>query len=315
MGRWHADAIRRSGASIVAVADRDSCAAHRLAARFRGCASFNNLEDMLARETPHVLHVCTPAHSHHNIAATGMAAGVHLVIEKPLTPTARETEHLVRRAAECGVLLCPVHQFVFQAGFLQAAAHLAQIGRPVDVHAVFCSAGGARLSEVELDTVVADILPHPLSLICRLFADGLSVNALVARQTAPGELRVSWHSRGTAYSIFVSMSGRPTCSNLTITGTQGTLHLNLFHGYAFFEPGQVSRTRKIVHPFDLGTRTLIAATTNMVRRLAGWELAYPGLRTLIRLFYLAVQSEGASPIPAEEAVAVARLRDQILSSI
>jgi hypothetical protein len=53
----------------------------------------------------------------------------------------------------------------------------------------------------------------------------------------------------------------------------------------------------------------------MVGRVARWEPAYPGLQTLIRLFYLAVRSDGASPISAEEAIAVAQVRDQILSSI
>lgn len=315
MGRWHADAIRRSGNSVVAVADRDSDAARRLAARVRGCLVFPTCEDVLARAIPDVVHVCTPTPSHRSIAERCMDAGVHLVIEKPLAPTAGETEYLVRRAVQSGVLLCPVHQFVFQAGVVQAARRLPQIGRPVDVHALFCSAGGATLPETELDAVVADILPHPLSLMCRLLADGLSVDALEARRIAPGELRVSWQSGAASYSIRVSMGGRPTCANLSISGTEGTLHLDLFHGYAVLEPGHVSRMRKFVHPFDLGTRTLIAAATNMVGRIVRWEPAYPGLRTLIRLFYLAVRSDGTPPVSAEETIAVARVREDILSRI
>jgi predicted dehydrogenase len=314
MGRWHADTIRRMRGRVAAVVDPNPDSARRLAARFPDCAAFTSCGEMLARSAPAVIHVCTPGETHREIAEECMAAGAHLVIEKPLAPAARETEYLLRRAAQRRILMCPVHQYLFQAGVRRAIALLPRIGAPVDVQAVFCSAGGARLPKEALDRVAADILPHPLSLIGRMFPDGLPDSSLVARKKAPGELRVSWDSAATAFSICISMNGRPTCSALRITGTDGTLHLDLFHGYAVFEPGRVSRFRKIVHPFDLGIRTLFAAGSNMAGRIVRWEPAYPGLRTLVQAFYRAVQSGDAPPVSPEETMAVANARDRVLSA-
>jgi len=315
MGRWHADAIRKVGGRAAAVVDRNPESARRLAAQFPGCAVFDSTEKMLARIAPGVVHVCTPAHTHQDIAEGCARAGAHLIVEKPLTPAARETEELFRRAAERSLLLCPVHQQLFQRGVSRAAALLPEIGDAVDIQASFCSAGAAQLPQPQRDAVAADILPHPLSLFGRLFAGGLATGALVARRPAPGELRVSWESRGAAFSIFVSMNGRPTRADVRITGTRGTLHLDLFHGFALLEPGRVSQFRKIVHPFDLGTRMLAAAAANMARRIVCWEPAYPGLQQLVREFYCAVRSGGAAPVSPEEAVAVARARDRILESL
>ncbi len=315
MGRWHAEAIRSAGGLAVAVVDRDLDSARRLAARFPRCAAFGSAGEMLARIAPDVVHVCTPAHTHRDIAEGCAEAGAHLIVEKPLTPCAREAEELFRRTAERSLLLCPVHQQLFQRGVMRASTLLAEIGDVVDVQASFCSAGAVDLPHSKADAIAADILPHPLSLFGRLFNRGFPDSALVARRPAPGELRVYWESRGAAFSIRISMNGRPTRSDVRITGARGTLHLDLFHGFGLLQPGRVSRFRKILQPFDLGVRIFAAATVNMARRVVRWEPAYPGLLQLVREFHNAVRSGGAAPVSPEEAIATARARDRILESV
>jgi predicted dehydrogenase len=315
MGFWHARGAQRVGARVVAVVDRDEGAARRIASRFPGCAALTTSDELLSRVKPLVVHVCTPPETHQDIANQGMDAGAHLIIEKPVTPAAADTARLLRRAAERGVLVCPVHQYLFQRGVLRAAALLPGIGPPLDVQAVFCSAGGGNLPLPALDSIAADILPHPLSLIARLFEDGLSPDPLNAVRLVPGELRASWNGGPTAFSIVISMNGRPTCATLRVVGTKGTLHLDLFHGFAFLESGQVSRMRKLAHPFELGTRMLAAASANLADRVITWEPAYPGLRALIEAFYRAVRMGAPPPVSAEEVLAVAQTRDRILSGI
>ena len=126
---------------------------------------------------------------------------------------------------------------------------------------------------------------------------------------APGELRATLTARDICFSILISMSGRPTAAALRLLGTAGTIHVDLFHGFCVIEPGTVSRWRKIIHPFDFSLRMLVAAGLNIVGRACTWDLAYPGLRTLIQHFYMAIASGSKSPVQSNDAIEIAAARD------
>lgn len=312
MGRWHAWAIKRVGGYLSAVADIDQNAARHLTRKYRGTVSFSNVEQMLDRIPLDVLHICTPAATHYKIAELAIEAGLNLMIEKPMTLQAREAEHLFDQAESRGVLLCPVHQFLFQDGVLKARKLLPRIGRLVHMEGVFYSAGGTGLTREQLDFIVADILPHPLSLMYLFLPTTLPEKDWLVMRPGYGELRALGESSGVTLVIFISMNARPTVCSFQIIGTTGTIHLDLFHGFAFMEPGKVARTRKILHPFDLAFRRLSSATLNLGRRIFQREPAYPGLRRLVADFYKAVQTRSESPISQEETLAVARIRDRLI---
>jgi predicted dehydrogenase len=100
-------------------------------------------------------------------------------------------------------------------------------------------------------------------------------------------------------SIRVSMHGRPTVSSLLLIGERGTLQADLFHGFVVRQPGEVSRRRKIVQPFGLAGALFGTAGVNLAGRAWRRELAYPGLRELMRRAYAA--AGGACPPPIEPA--------------
>src|SRR3990167_9293580 len=88
-----------------------------------------------------VLHICTPLESHVPIAELAMNAGIHVVIEKPVAPSVVETELILKKAASRSLLVCAVHQFIFQEGVQKAKKSLAQIGKLLHVRSTICSAG------------------------------------------------------------------------------------------------------------------------------------------------------------------------------
>ncbi len=313
MGRWHAKAAEHAGAAVAGVFDLNASAAADLARPF-GAVSGTTLDELLALGRYDALHLCTPLSSHFALARRAIEAGLHLLVEKPLVPTSRETEELHRAAAERGVVLCPVHQFPFQPGVAEAHKRIAQLGSLRHFEATFLSAGGTGKSEAALDQIVADILPHPLALFCRFAPSTLHEVSWQVVHPAPGEFRAIACLGDTTYQILISMSSRPTATGLRLYCTEGSLHVDLFHGFCVEEPGAVSRLRKIAHPFDLATRTLAAAATNLARRAARAESAYPGLRPLVHGFYEAVRGKASCPISPEESIAIARARDRLIAS-
>ncbi len=314
MGRWHAHAVKKAGAQLAAIMDIDASLAQRLAAKYQDAEVFSEVEAMLNRADLDAVHICTPAATHYRIAKLGIAAGVNLIIEKPVTPMAADTEQLFAEAKAHKVLLCPAHQFVYQDGVIAAKKLLPRIGRIVDISATVISAGGEGHSGGELNQLVADILPHPLSLIQFLLPANFANATWRATRAENGELRAVCETGGVTLSIFISLNARPTANVLEIRGTQGRIYLNLFHGYAVMEPGRATRMRKIVYPFETSVRNLSAATLNLAQRTIRGEPAYPGLQRLVKSFYAAVAAAEPSPLSPEDTIAVARTRDLLISA-
>ena len=312
MGFWHAHAARKVGGKVVAVFDIDKTNADSLAAKHSNAKSFDNLEKMLEEVSFHALHICTPTETHKKIAEIAIKANINLIIEKPIVPTAEETALLYKLAVRHKVILCPVHQFVFQDGVEKAKKLLPEIGGIVHLQANICSAGGTGLEANQLDAIAEDILPHPLSLMQTFLGDDLTTEDWNIFSPNNGELRVSGKARETSLSIFVSMNSRPTLNSFQIFGTHGTIYLDLFHGYSIIESGKTSKMRKILHPFDAALKNFSAATLNLGRRSLKDETAYPGLRRLIDEFYQAIKNGKPSPITFDEAITVAEIRDILI---
>lgn len=77
-------------------ADADRAAA---AGRRYGVPSFADHRELLAQARPDVVHVCTPHHQHVPVVLDCLAAGTHVLLEKPVANTLADAERLVAAAA------------------------------------------------------------------------------------------------------------------------------------------------------------------------------------------------------------------------
>jgi predicted dehydrogenase len=216
-------------------------------------------------------------------------------------------------ATDRGLLLCPVHQFLFQEGVLRASAALGQLGTIRHIDVVACSAGADGRGDDEREQVALDILPHGLALARRLLGVPLAHASWRVGQGPAGEIRAATDAGGASVAFMVSMRSRPTENSLTIRCDGGTVRANLFHGYATIERGVPSRLDKVGRPFITASQGFGAATGNLVGRAIRREPAYPGLRELVRRFHLACAKLGPSPISVDESIDVARARDSIVA--
>lgn len=309
MGSWHARCAAAAGARVVAIADTDQPRADRIARGHRGCRAVPGLDDALALAD--VIHICTPTGTHAALVAQTLRARRHALVEKPLASTASETIELLALADAHGVILCPVHQFVFQDGVRAAAAHLNAIAPLIHLDFMICSAGATAGDDRTRDAVAFEVLPHPLSLVAGLLPGALPRMQWSARRPAAGELRVTGEADHVSISMLVSMRARPTRNRLEILGTGGSMHVDLFHGFVSSYPGSVSRARKITQPFVIAATDSAAAAVNLARRAIRREPAYPGLVRLMRQFYAGIGEGTPGPIPPADTLAVAEAWDAI----
>lgn len=103
IGPNHVDAVRRAGyADVTLIADRN---VERLAARAQDLAVprwTTDIDAVLADRSIDVVHVCTPNMTHPGLAEAALAAGKHVVVEKPLATDALSARRLASLALEGG---------------------------------------------------------------------------------------------------------------------------------------------------------------------------------------------------------------------
>ncbi len=315
MGRVHADAAKRAGATIVAVSDADSTRARTLATSIGASCEAVTSEQLTASRFVDILHVCTPPAEHYAVCESALRSGVHVICEKPVARTAAEVQTLFELAEASGIRLCPVHQFPFQRGIRRVIEHASSIGSVRHVTAEICTAGGAGVDNEGRHQIALDILPHPLSLFGIFVSKLLSETKWQVSLPRPGELIVSGVNGTVGLSLLMSTLGRPTSNLLRVIGEAGTATADLYHGYSVIERGTVSRFRKMTRPFVSSTLTLGNAAANGIRRGLSAETAFPGLRELVGSFYASVRGEASSPVSRETSLDIARARDSIISLI
>ncbi len=103
IGRVHARSLRLAGVDLVGVAASSPESAAAAAAELGADRAYDTAEDLVRDERVDVVHVCTPNHLHLPLAEAALAAGKHVICEKPLALDAAGAHRLVDAAAESGL--------------------------------------------------------------------------------------------------------------------------------------------------------------------------------------------------------------------
>lgn len=131
IGMVHVEALRRLGIPIVGIVGSQPERAHAKADPL-GLTVFESIDALLADQRVKVVHITTPNHLHVTQVKAAIAAGKHVVCEKPLAMTAAESAELLQLARAAGL----VHAVNFNIRFYplcqQARALVAsgEIGQP-----------------------------------------------------------------------------------------------------------------------------------------------------------------------------------------
>ncbi|WP_430592328.1 Gfo/Idh/MocA family protein [Humidisolicoccus flavus] len=104
MARVHSRAARMAGAELVGIAT-SSPESGREAAKTLGISqSFDSAEQLLNDPSIDVVHICSPNATHADFARQAIAAGKHVVCEKPLATSLELAKGLVELAEAAGVV-------------------------------------------------------------------------------------------------------------------------------------------------------------------------------------------------------------------
>ena len=130
MGACHAQEFSRiPGVKIMAVCDVDEKRAREFAARHApGAAVFTDMDKLLRGASIDAVTIVTPDHLHAPLSLLALAAGRHVLCEKPLATNHADARRMVAAAKKAGVINM-VNFSYRNAPALQKAATLVQSGR------------------------------------------------------------------------------------------------------------------------------------------------------------------------------------------
>ncbi len=107
--------------------------------------------------------ICTPVHTHYDLAKSALEAGKHVLIEKPMTSSVKEAEELVNLAEKKQLKLFVDHTFVF-TGAVRKIKELIRSGEVGDLY--YFDSVRVNLGLFQHDVnVIWDLAPHDISIM------------------------------------------------------------------------------------------------------------------------------------------------------
>lgn len=102
IGTVHVQALRRLGVQVRGVLGSSPERGAGRAAEIGVAGAYGTLDDLLADDSVDVVHVTSPNHAHYGQVKAILAAGKHVVCEKPLAMTSAQSAEMVEIAAASG---------------------------------------------------------------------------------------------------------------------------------------------------------------------------------------------------------------------
>jgi predicted dehydrogenase len=189
IGPAHVEALRRLGIQVTGVAGSSPGRARAKAEALNLPRVYDTWQDLISDPAVDVVHITSPNYRHFPMAKEAIAAGKHVVCEKPLAMNSRESGELLRLATEVGIVHATNYNIRFYPVCHEARARV-QRG---DLGSIYLIHGGFIQDWLLYDTdwnwrlepelggslrAVSDIGTHWLDLVG--FITGLKVEAVMA---------------------------------------------------------------------------------------------------------------------------------------
>ncbi|MCG8653571.1 MAG: Gfo/Idh/MocA family oxidoreductase [Pirellulales bacterium] len=138
IGPVHVEALKRAGVRVAGILGSTAAKSHTAADKLGLERAYQSLDELLDDASVDVVHITSPNRFHHPQTLHALAAGKHVLCEKPLAMSAAQSEELVRVAAQRGVAAA----VNYNIRYYPLCAEAAQRVRGGDVGRIFHVAGG-----------------------------------------------------------------------------------------------------------------------------------------------------------------------------
>ncbi|MEJ3403947.1 Gfo/Idh/MocA family oxidoreductase [Rathayibacter sp. YIM 133350] len=214
--------------NLAVICDLDIALAQKVAARVGGARVTTDVAEVFADPSIDAVAIATPARTHHPIAMAALAAGKHVLVEKPLADSGERGRAMAGLAADSGLVLMADHTYCYTPAVLKIR-ELIEEGALGDI--LFIDSVRINLGLIQPDVdVFWDLAPHDLSIIDFVLPGGLrpvSVNAHGADPLGAGKACVGYLAlpleQGAIAHVHVNWLSPTKVRQMIIGGTKRTL--------------------------------------------------------------------------------------------
>jgi predicted dehydrogenase len=186
-GYWGPNLVRTAqlteGVRLDYLCDLDLTRAKRVLGDYSTVHATNSLDEVLADPEVAAVAIATPAATHLPVARAALAAGKHVLVEKPLAANLSDGIDLVEQAEAAGLVLMLDHTYCYTP----AVAHLRELVRGGGIGTVqYVDSVRINLGLVQSDVdVLWDLAPHDLSVFLSVLPDDVTPVAVAAHGADP----------------------------------------------------------------------------------------------------------------------------------
>ena len=134
MGFVHFNCYKKIEGMEIAVADiRVDMAKEKI--KDESIPVYASYEEMIAKENPDFVDVCTPSYMHTDMTVYALEHGKHVICEKPMSISSDEAKRMIEASERCGKLLMTAHVVRFMAPYvyLKSVLDSGELGKPVHI--------------------------------------------------------------------------------------------------------------------------------------------------------------------------------------
>ncbi len=286
---------------------------------------FSSISDMLARDRPDIIDICTQPQVHKDIAIQAMEAGCNVLVEKPMAISVGDCEEMIRCSEKNGVKLAVVHNQKFYPPFLKAQQLIknGEIGKVTGVRILNFTHKKAYTQKKEHwvhqlpGGVMAESGPHAVYMSIPFIGNVLGVN-VQARKTQA----YPWVSFDT---FSVQLEGASSSSDMTIShaGDYFSTEVDIFGSEAMIRMDLQSMLLDLQKRKSLSYSSLVESSLKTSRRIAFGVFSnalsstmgktFLGHDVIVKKFVKCIIDDSPPPVSGKEGMETVSVMERIVS--
>lgn len=328
-GKKHIPAFLKHKAKVdlVALCDLNQEAAQRVAGKFGIPKTYTDIAEMIEKERPDMVDICTPPQTHVRLAVEAMKMGCNVLIEKPMALSVAECDQIVEAKEKYGVKVCVGHSDLFYYPFMEARELVAKgaIGEFRGMRIFLSTPTDYMTSQKEHwahklpGGVIGESGPHVVYMtlafinpVRRVTVDAMKI--LDYPWSLYDDYRINLIGDKAISSITMSYTTDQWAARLDILGSRGILTLDLEGMYL------INNRRPTLKPVPVAL-SLLSESGQIVQNLLSKSMKYATGRydnthdIIVERFVESIANGTESPVTAEEGREAVRVLNMIVDKL
>jgi predicted dehydrogenase len=313
--------------SLSAVCDLNHELAKEVAKKFGIPNAYSNLSEMLSKEHPDIVDICTPPGVHAPVAVEAMEAGCHVLLEKPMASNLADCEKMIEAAKKNSVKLSVVHNQRFYPPFLKAEELVKNgaIGELTGMRIVSLTPREEYLVHEKHwihklpGGIIGETGPHVVYMSLAFVKNVKNVEVIARKITdypwvLYDDYRIEIEGENITSSIIVSHTNNYTASKVELFGTEYSLEMDLQSMLL------IRYKRSNLKPVSIATTSISTAwqimkgtASNTLKTILGRSML--GHDTMIKRFVESVIHDQPIPVTPEEGREAVKVLEMIVDKI